>query len=282
MILELSCGCSHADVNIGFSFDKQTDGDSVNQAILQEKSFGRSSSYGKIISSGDQLCDLSNNDQNDTSAADAKSKATRMRLENQILLSSPYNIGESNSHIAEDFLGVHPRDSNCNNQFSDMPNLKSLLKPAPEDLYYYYKDPQGEVQGPFSGTDLVGWFEAGYFGLDLHVRVAAASADTPFCLLGDAMPHLKMKARPPPGFNEPKQNDHNLDASGRAKITGTSVLPSGVDEIERVMREQMRRHGSMTDSKKRFLESLMSGGNNSSPQLDSHSLSEGLVFLYIF
>ncbi|KAG0456871.1 hypothetical protein HPP92_024659 [Vanilla planifolia] len=43
---------------------------------------------------------------------------------------------------------------------------------SPENLRLCYKDPQGHIQGPFSGSDLIGWFEAGYFGIDLQVRLA--------------------------------------------------------------------------------------------------------------
>ncbi|KAL0432425.1 UNVERIFIED_CONTAM: protein ESSENTIAL FOR POTEXVIRUS ACCUMULATION 1 [Sesamum latifolium] len=86
-------------------------------------------------------------------------------------------------------------------------------QPSPEDLVLYYKDPQGEIQGPFSGSDIISWFEAGYFGIELQVRLAGAPADCPFSFLGDVMPHLRAKAQPPPGFNSPKPNEIQ-DASG--------------------------------------------------------------------
>ena len=35
---------------------------------------------------------------------------------------------------------------------------------------WLYKDPQGEIQGPFSYTDMKKWYEAGYFTMDLMVR----------------------------------------------------------------------------------------------------------------
>ncbi|KAB5527869.1 hypothetical protein DKX38_021716 [Salix brachista] len=51
------------------------------------------------------------------------------------------------------------------------------------------------------------WLEAGFFGIDLQVQLSNASKDSPFLLLGDAMPHLGPKARPPPGFAGTKPNE---------------------------------------------------------------------------
>lgn len=60
----------------------------------------------------------------------------------------------------------------------------------PEELSLYYRDPQGEIQGPFLGVDIISWFEQGFFGADLLVRVADAPEEAPFVELGDVMPHL--------------------------------------------------------------------------------------------
>ncbi|KAK3231592.1 hypothetical protein Dsin_003473 [Dipteronia sinensis] len=130
---------------------------------------------------------------------------------------------------------------------------RNLSQPSPEDLVLYYKDPQGEIQGPFSGSDIIGWFEAGYFGIDLLVCPASASKDSSFSLLGDVMPHLRAKARPPPGFNAPKQNE-TTDASSRPNYSGFDV-----NEIR-------DKDGTATEAENRFLESLMAGNASSLPQ----------------
>ncbi|KAK1276349.1 Zinc finger CCCH domain-containing protein 19 [Acorus gramineus] len=145
---------------------------------------------------------------------------------------------------------------------------------SPEDLSYYYKDPQGKVQGPFSGSDLIGWFEAGYFGIDLQVRVASAPPDRPFSQLGDAMPHLRMKARPPPGFNNPKQNEA-LEVTSRAQIGDVGTICAGLGEVDLMKNDQRSRHLNATETENRFLESLMSG-QISSPPLEKLYMSEGL------
>ncbi|XP_044510757.1 protein ESSENTIAL FOR POTEXVIRUS ACCUMULATION 1-like isoform X2 [Mangifera indica] len=132
---------------------------------------------------------------------------------------------------------------------------RKLPQPSPEELILYYKDPQGEIQGPFSGIDVIGWFEAGYFGIDLPVRVASASKDSPFLLLGDVMPHLRAKARPPPGFNVPKQNEIT-DASIRPNYSGFDVMRNGTKHKD----------GLTTEAENRFLESLMGGNVSHLPQ----------------
>ncbi|CAL5338108.1 unnamed protein product [Camellia sinensis] len=62
----------------------------------------------------------------------------------------------------------------------------------PEELSLYYRDPQGEIQGPFLGADIISWFEQGFFGTDLPVRLEDAPEETPFQELGEVMPHLRV------------------------------------------------------------------------------------------
>lgn len=76
----------------------------------------------------------------------------------------------------------------------------SVHQVAPEELCLLYTDPQGEVQGPFLGVDIIGWFEAGFFGLDLPVRLMDAPEGTPFTALENIMPHLKPAVKVPVGF----------------------------------------------------------------------------------
>lgn len=82
---------------------------------------------------------------------------------------------------------------------------------SPEELCMHYTDPQGDIQGPFMGVDIIGWFEAGFFGLELPVRLVDSPEGTPFSLLGTVMPHLKPAVRVPPGFDAMKQVDEGGD-----------------------------------------------------------------------
>ncbi|KAG8135820.1 putative Glutamine rich protein, partial [Naja naja] len=49
---------------------------------------------------------------------------------------------------------------------------------------WFYKDPQGEIQGPFSNQEMTEWFQAGYFTMSLLVKRAC---DDSFQPLGDIM-----------------------------------------------------------------------------------------------
>lgn len=134
---------------------------------------------------------------------------------------------------------------------------RTLSQPPPEELVLFYKDPRGETQGPFSGVDIIGWFEGGYFGLDLLVRLANAPTDMPFTPLGDVMPHLRSKARPPPGFAAPNQNEMT-DAVNRPNISNLGKPYASSNEAD-ITRNDARYIQGSADVASRFLESLMSG-----------------------
>uniref|UniRef100_A0A0D9V9Q3 GYF domain-containing protein n=1 Tax=Leersia perrieri TaxID=77586 RepID=A0A0D9V9Q3_9ORYZ len=81
-------------------------------------------------------------------------------------------------------------------QNSDMDTKASGQASYPEDLTLYYLDPQGGMQGPFLGADIISWYEDGYFGLELPVRLANAPDESPFRPLFEVMPHLGQKPQP--------------------------------------------------------------------------------------
>ncbi|KAK9054363.1 hypothetical protein SSX86_025441 [Deinandra increscens subsp. villosa] len=148
----------------------------------------------------------------------------------------------------------------------DREETRIVSQPSPEDLVLFYKDPQGAIQGPFTGIDIIGWFEAGYFGIDLLVRLANAPKDSPFASLGDVMPHLRAKARPPPGFTASKQSETNDESSIPSFMTtGSSKVQPGLGEHAMMKNDPIFQHGSSTEAGNRFIESLMNG-----------SLSEGM------
>ncbi|KAF5759035.1 putative GYF domain-containing protein [Helianthus annuus] len=133
----------------------------------------------------------------------------------------------------------------------DREETRIVSQSSPEDLVLFYKDPQGAIQGPFTGSDIIGWFEAGYFGIDLLVRLANAPQDSPFALLGDVMPHLRAKVRPPPGFSAAKQSEINDESS---------KVQAGLGEHSMLKNDPVFQHGSSKEAENRFIESLMSGG----------------------
>ncbi|XP_042008540.1 protein ESSENTIAL FOR POTEXVIRUS ACCUMULATION 1-like [Salvia splendens] len=172
-------------------------------------------------------------------------------------------------------MGDHPMARRQTSAVLDMEiEARKLSQIPPEDLVLIYKDPQGEIQGPFSGSDIITWFEAGYFGIELLVRLASAPADSPFASLGDVMPHLRAKARPPPGFNSPKPNEIQ-DTSGRLNYGNMGNLHPILNEAETSKADSRYKPGSATEAENRFLESLM-GGSMNPAALENFALSEAM------
>ncbi|XP_047975785.1 protein ESSENTIAL FOR POTEXVIRUS ACCUMULATION 1-like [Salvia hispanica] len=172
-------------------------------------------------------------------------------------------------------MGDHPMARRQTSAVLDREiEARKLSQIPPEDLVLIYKDPQGEIQGPFSGSDIITWFEAGYFGIELLVRLASAPADSPFTSLGDVMPHLCAKARPPPGFNSPKPNEIQ-DTSGRLNYGNMGNLHPVLNEAEMSKADSRYKPGSATEAENRFLESLM-GGSMNSAALENFALSEAM------
>nr|GMD50493.1 uncharacterized protein LOC109152893 isoform X1 [Ipomoea batatas] len=76
------------------------------------------------------------------------------------------------------------------------------------------------------------------------------------------MPHLRAKARPPPGFGIPKPS---TDASAEMNMNPFTMLHSGPTEIDISRSEQRYNHSSTADAENRFLESLMSSSTSNAP-----------------
>lgn len=101
---------------------------------------------------------------------------------------------------------------------------------------YWYKDPQGETQGPFPQEDIEQWLEQGFFTADLPVRRHTLPDSAPFVPLGTALPHLKPKTpRMPPGYEHREADAGRTEArevpSERGSRPGT-----GTEEDERYQR----------------------------------------------
>uniref|UniRef100_A0A672R373 GRB10 interacting GYF protein 1 n=1 Tax=Sinocyclocheilus grahami TaxID=75366 RepID=A0A672R373_SINGR len=82
----------------------------------------------------------------------------------------------------------------------DSRNTASAL-PLSHDsaMKWFYKDPQGEIQGPFTTVEMCEWFQAGYFAMNLLVK---RGCDEGFQPLGEV---IKMWGRVPfaPGPSPP-------------------------------------------------------------------------------
>lgn len=94
---------------------------------------------------------------------------------------------------------------------------------ALEDLSLCYLDPQGVVQGPFLGIDIISWLELGFFGTDLPVRLSDAPEGSPFQELGHFMPHLIAKSGSVSGSDHITKSDVS-DATGMNLKTNAHPL----------------------------------------------------------
>ena len=97
---------------------------------------------------------------------------------------------------------------------------------SPEELSLYYRDPQGEIQGPFLGVDIISWFEQGFFGTDLPVRLADAPENAPFQELGDVMPHLKVQEGYSISSDLSAKMDNTIGFTATAEMNDLSALNS--------------------------------------------------------
>ncbi|CAH8390762.1 unnamed protein product [Eruca vesicaria subsp. sativa] len=177
------------------------------------------------------------------------------------VMSLPQSKGESRWQIGED-PALRRQPSLV---FDREREVRKPMPSSPEELMLVYKDPQGLIQGPFPGTDIIGWFEAGYFGIDLLVRLASAPNDSPFSLLGDVMPHLRAKSGPPPGFTGAKPSQF-IDAAGTPALPGVGKVHPGIGEIDMLQNDMRYKQVGGTVAENRFIESLMSGSLNNTSQ----------------
>ncbi|XP_014261265.1 GRB10-interacting GYF protein 2-like isoform X2 [Cimex lectularius] len=79
------------------------------------------------------------------------------------------HLDDSIGHITDDLA-------------ADLAKLMEDEEDEKKGKQWFYRDPQGEIQGPFSCAEMAEWFQTGYFSLNLLVRRAC---DTHYAPLGD-------------------------------------------------------------------------------------------------
>ncbi|KAM9322579.1 GRB10-interacting GYF protein 2 isoform 2-T2 [Pholidichthys leucotaenia] len=75
-------------------------------------------------------------------------------------------------------------DDRLSSKTSEKPKSTALPLTHEAALKWFYKDPQGEIQGPFSNQEMTEWFQAGYFTMSLLVK---RGCDEVFQPLGEIM-----------------------------------------------------------------------------------------------
>ncbi|XP_074570646.1 uncharacterized protein LOC141827325 [Curcuma longa] len=129
---------------------------------------------------------------------------------------------------------------------------------SPEELSLYYLDPQGDIQGPFLGLDIISWFEQGFFGIDLPVYSSDAPEGTPFQPLGEVMPHLKLKLHSISNIHL-GENSETLDATrnelGPSLVGGSFASKDhqqtlSLDSLDYPLKLDVLENGTLLDFKK--------------------------------
>ncbi|KAH7664084.1 PERQ amino acid-rich with GYF domain-containing protein [Dioscorea alata] len=127
-------------------------------------------------------------------------------------------------------------------QGSDRQHQSSDVEPKlvdhgapPEDFSMFYRDPQGEIQGPFLSVDIITWLEQGFFGTDLPVCLSDAPEGTPFKPLGELIAHLGLKSFSAPILDASEKSE-SLDTTQSSRVRAfssyeTNPLPVNEQEL---------------------------------------------------
>ncbi|KAL9941130.1 hypothetical protein V8E36_000618 [Tilletia maclaganii] len=111
---------------------------------------------------------------------------------------------------------------------------------SPETAFWQYRDPSGQVQGPFSAINMQDWYKQNYFSSDLLVKrqeednfrplgdvlLELGNTDTPFLL--PPPPRQQEPPRGPPGLASAHQPGASFDSSAvDSPVSHTSHLNNG-------------------------------------------------------
>lgn len=162
--------------------------DDLTDAVPKSNDFSGSR---ELVCGGDsELKSLQNQQWVDSAPKHLKLQQNEAALSSQISTQLPDDSSSLfDFSSVEQISGSNQSLSKSNNAF--LPLEKVI---PPEELSLCYLDPQGVTQGPFLGIDIISWFEQGFFGSDLPVRLSDAPDGSPFQELSKIMPHLKNKA----------------------------------------------------------------------------------------
>lgn len=131
----------------------------------------------------------------------------------KLIMDDDQSCNESDEALLTPHL--HARDTHKHPSADDV-----LAEKKKEIDRWYYRDPQGKVQGPFTATEMLEWYRAGYFDETLNVRRVC---DPQFIELGDllkacsgSIPFVSMPQIIPPRLQS-QANEINLNTAPSVK-----------------------------------------------------------------
>ncbi|XP_022711599.1 GIGYF family protein CG11148-like isoform X2 [Varroa jacobsoni] len=141
------------------------------------------------------------------------------------------NVGQSNG-ICD--CNGQPSPAGCPVSCADtMLCSTTSVNPAANDMWYY-KDPQGVIQGPFTSVDMVDWCRQGYFHDGLECRRACDSIFSPLGLMKKAwnghIPFMASTFLPPitsPLFGPPIPTSVHNNQQHMHSVFGGTNTPMG-------------------------------------------------------
>lgn len=219
-----------------------TRNESLQKVDIREKELKPSESDEKSQARDNKLHkqDLYGSSFKNNSKSDAR-ETTKMSVGPEKTNSTPIDRLQE---VAEDIEKlIMDDDQSCNDSDEALlaphlhgrdPHIKHLedgLIDKKETDRWYYRDPQGKVQGPFTASEMLEWYRAGYFDETLNVRRVC---DPQFIELGDLLkaysgtiPFVSMPPPIIPPLLQSKTNEINLNAAPSVKpATPTKPLPN--------------------------------------------------------
>lgn len=154
----------------------------------------------------------------------------RMKVEADMLVAKL--MADEESHREEVVAPILPSVAN---------HVQPINTPSNQEKWYY-RDPQGEVQGPFMASEMAEWCKAGYFTQGLHVR---RTCDERYATLGDLMklygrsPFIPGPPLPPLKMTEPVMS--TIPSAVPAGLPGSALPKPGIkDPLTLLQYQQLR------------------------------------------
>ena len=217
--------------------DKDTQNESRFEKSKQinEKSFRSDDNSSKGSSNSTQIQMKGQTSQKDSqSGAQSQSSQTPSNTSNKLLNKTNHSLNSNTnsqtkspleedgfSHLekeAENMVAQWTADDDqkdrpeAPNQMTDIQSSNNVVvvpMTHEDGLKWFYRDPQNEIQGPFTPHEMYDWFTAGYFAMDLLVR---RGCDEYFAQLGELfkmwerIPFIHVQGAPPPPLRIPSSN----------------------------------------------------------------------------
>ncbi|KAJ0972545.1 hypothetical protein J5N97_020504 [Dioscorea zingiberensis] len=139
-------------------------------------------------------------------------------MNSELSIDDSFVLPDDSNSLFDASLMLKTSQSDPHHQYID--NETEQSKQTPEELSFFYRDPHGDIQGPFLGVDIVSWFEQGFFGADLPVCLADAPEGTPFIQLGEVMPYLTHKSQTAPAIFTSNGIECSINLEGSTLSSG--------------------------------------------------------------